>query len=88
MKPHEFWNCTYRELTEYVNSNTLQSEQILKENVILCDALCDKLIDVFAKKRPKRKSLVRDTFKNLFKKELEPHQQTPEEQIRILRSMK
>lgn len=88
MKPSEFWNCTYRELYVFVNSNSLQREEDTKQEIILLDALGEKIIDVIAKKHPKHISLVRNTFKSLFKEITEPHQQTSEEQIRILRSMK
>lgn len=90
MVPSEFWNCTYREIYSYVKSNSLQREQEYKSKIILFDALGEKILDAIARKRPKSTSLVRDKFKNLFEEELEPsnHQQTPEEQIKILRSMK
>ena len=90
MMPSEFWNCTYRELSTFVNSNSLQREEQYKQEIILFDALGDKIIDVIGRTRPRNISLVRNTFKNLFEEELQPstHQQTIEEQIRILRSMK
>lgn len=90
MKPSEFWNCTYRELYVFVKANNSKSEEDYKKNIVLFDALGNKIIDVIGRKRPKGISLVKNTFKKLFEEELEPtyHQQTPEEQIRILRSMK
>lgn len=90
MQPSEFWNCTYRELYRYVQAQKEHEEEVFKRDIVLADALGNKIIDVIARKRPKNISLVKNTFKHLFEKELEPtnHQQTPEEQIRILRSMK
>jgi len=88
MKPNEFWNCTYRELVEYVNSNTLQSEESYKKQIMLFDALGYKIIKALSAKNPKNISLVRETFKNLFEEELEDKPQTIEEQIRNLRSRK
>lgn len=90
MKPNEFWNCTYKDLYVFVKSNSKHSTEEYKKQIILFNALGDKIIDVIAKKRPKNINLVRNTFGTLFEKELEPtnHQQTPEEQIRVLRSMK
>ncbi len=87
MKPNEFWDCTYRELVEYVNANVLQSEIKIKNNIQLLDELGNKLICAFGSKHPKNLSLVKDVFKDLFEEELEPHHQTIEEQIEILRSM-
>ena len=91
MKPSEFWSSTYRELSVFVNANSLQREQEFKQDIVLFNALGDKIIEVIGRKRPKNINLVRDVFKELFKEELEPsvqHQQTIEEQVRILRSMK
>lgn len=88
MLPSEFWNCTYRELYQYVNSNSLQREKEYKKQIVLFDALGDKIIDVIGRKHPKNISLVRNTFESLFEEELKPHQQTIEEQIQNLRSRK
>lgn len=87
MKPHEFWNCTYKEASEYVKANSLQREKDLKQEIVLFDALGEKIINAIARKKPKNISLVHDTFKELFKKELEKDgPQSIEEQIRNLRS--
>jgi len=89
MKPYEFWNSTYREIFTFVNSNSLQREEEYKQEIILFDALGEKLLGVLATRHPRNVSLVRNTFKELFKEELNPSKgQTIEEQIRILRSMK
>lgn len=52
------------------------------------DALGDKLIMGLKIIKPKSKSLVRTTFKELFKEELKPKTQTIEEQIRNMRNWK
>ncbi len=88
MLPSEFWNCTYRELYQYVNSNSLQREKEYKKQIVLFDALGNKIIDVIGRRHPQNISLVNHTFKDLFEEELKPHQQTIEEQIRNLRSRK
>lgn len=89
MKPSEFWNCTYRECYQYVKSNSLQREEEYKKNIILFDALGEKMIDALARRHPKHTSLVKDVFGSLFEKELNSSkQQSIEEQVRILRSMK
>ncbi len=90
MMPSEFWDCTYKQLYTFVKSNSDKETEDYKREIILLDSLGNKIIDVIGRRKPKGISLVRNTFKELFKKELEPtyHQQTPEEQIRILRSMK
>lgn len=90
MKPSDFWNCTYREAYSFAHSNSLQREEEYKKEIVLLEALGNKIVGAIATKRPKNVSLVADTFKELFEKELNPspHVQTIEEQIRILRSMK
>lgn len=90
MTPNEFYECTYKQLYTFVKANIDKDAEDYKKQIILFDSLGNKIIDVIGKQRPKGISLVRNTFKSLFKEELEPtyHQQTLEEQIRILRSMK
>lgn len=89
MKPHEFWNSTYRELSLYVKSNSLQREEEYKKEIILMDAFGNKILNALATKRPKNISLVANVFKELFKGEIEKDKpQSIEEQIRNLRSRK
>lgn len=88
MKPKEFWDCTYREAYMFVKSNSLQKEIDYKKNIVLLDSLGEKILSALASRHPKRVDLVRTIFKDLFKEELTPHNQTIEEQIKILRSMK
>lgn len=88
MKPSEFWNCTYKEAYVFVKSNSLQRENDYKKDIILFDSLGNKILGALASKHPKNIDLIRTTFKELFKEELTPHNQTIEEQIKILRSMK
>lgn len=89
MKPHEFWECTYRELFEYVKANTNRREEDYKKEIILMDAYGNKLLTALATKHPKNISLVSNVFKELFKEELDKENpQSIEEQIRNLRSRK
>lgn len=88
MKPHEFWNCTYREAYTFVEANKKYAELNYKKEIVLTDSLGDKIITGLTGIKPKRISLVRNIFKDLFKEELSPKQQTIEEQIKILRGMK
>lgn len=89
MKPSEFWDSTYRELYTYAEANKKQRTEDFKREIVLFDALGNKLLSALASKKPKSVSLVKQTFKELFEEELAPSKtQTIEEQIRILRSMK
>ena len=67
-----------------------KGEKDLKQEIVLFDALGEKIINAiftFTRKKPKNISLVHETFKELFKKELEKDgPQSIEEQIRNLRS--
>lgn len=90
MKPDEFYDCTYKEAKEFVEYNSLQREEELKNQIFLYEAITDKMISAIKWNKPKYISLIKDTFKDLFKEELkqanEPKQQTIEEQIENLRS--
>lgn len=92
MKPHEFWSCTYREAKLYAESIRKQLTDDKKEQIILFEALGTKLVAGTNFKKSKNINLITDTFKNLFKEELEEQQvnkvQSFEEQIRIMRSWK
>lgn len=89
MTPQEFYDCTYKDVKEYVEYNSLQREKELKNQITLYEAVTDKMISATKWNKPKYISLTKDTFKELFESELKPKDgQTIEEQIRILRSMK
>lgn len=89
MKPNEFWNATYREAKMFVESRALYLKNRNKEIITIADAFGNKIIKALSWKNPKNRSLIKDVFKDMFSEELEPNKiQTPEEQIRILRSMK
>ncbi len=90
MKPNEFWSCTYRELTLYVKSSSLQRDQDYKKNIVLANALGNKLISAF-QKHPKNIDLITmKPFDKLFEDELnqKSNVQSIEEQIKNLRSRK
>lgn len=88
MKPNEFWKCTYREVYQFVKANQKHEEKEYKKEIVLFDSLGEKLLSALASRRPKKVSLVKNVFKDLFAEELSPKNQTIEEQIRILRGMK
>lgn len=72
MKPHEFWNSTYREVLLYVESCSFQYEQDLKSKILLAENLGNKLIgSSMTAKNPKNINLVKEIYSDLFKEELE-----------------
>jgi len=71
MKPHEFWNSTYREAKLYVESRSSQEESMFKHYVLLADNLGDKINSMSSTaKNPKAISLLKDRYSDLFKKEI------------------
>lgn len=90
MFPSEFLNCTYKQLVSFVNGRKNRENENFKNQIVLADALGNKIIDVIGRKKPKGISLIEDNFSLLFEEELKNknHQQTIEEQIRNLRSRK
>lgn len=90
MFPSEFLNCTYKQLVSFVNGRKNRENENFKNQIVLADALGNKIIDVIGRKKPKGISLIEDNFNLLFEEELKNknHQQTIEEQIRNLRSRK
>ncbi|MGN1012289.1 MAG: hypothetical protein ACI4ON_00440 [Clostridia bacterium] len=85
MKPEEYWNARYREVTLYCNVNLFKITDNIKRNIELYEAVTDKIITANAMcvKKPKFLKL-KEMFGNLFKKK----EQTVEEQIKMLRRMK
>ena len=71
MKPHEFANCDYREVSLFANSFIKNEENKLKNQIILFDKVSDKIIKMNPfNKKTKYISLVRDVYSELFKEEL------------------
>lgn len=69
MKPDEFWNCEFREMILYCDINIIRINEDFKTNIILHEAVTNKMIqaDPLGNKKPKVNPLTK-TFKELFKK--------------------
>jgi len=87
MKPNEFWNSTYREISAFTQSNLLHNVDDFRREIQLQEAVTDKLIqaDAMSNKRPKIVPLQK-TFKNIFPKQEETIQ-SPEEIARRMRAI-
>lgn len=87
MKPNEFWNSTYREVSIFCQMNLIRIADDFKLEITLQDETTNKLIQAnpMITNSPKIKPL-KEIFRNLFKQKEE--EQTIEEQIALLRSMK
>lgn len=73
----------------FVKSNNLRVEEEYKKQIILCDALGDKLSSELRMVKPKKLNLVKETFNHLFEEEISQIKNQPqsiEEQVRNLRS--
>lgn len=70
MKPNEFWNSTYREISTFTKSNLCHIMDSFRQEIRLQEAITDKLImaDAMINKKPKIIPLQK-TFEKLFPKE-------------------
>lgn len=71
MKPHEFWDSTYREVKLYVESRSSQIELEFKNKIMLVENLGNKINNAsLSSKKPKNINLIKDVYKDLFEEEL------------------
>lgn len=69
MKPDEFWNCEFKQMTLYCECNIIKTNEDFKTNIILHESVTNKMIqaDPLGNKKPKIIPL-KKTFEKLFKK--------------------
>ena len=69
MKPEEFWDCEFKHMVMYCETNIIRINEDFKNSIILNEAVTNKMLqaDPMGNKRPKIIPLVK-TFKNLFQK--------------------
>lgn len=72
MKPHEFWDSTYREINIYTQSNLCNIMDKFRQEIQLQEAVTDKLIlaDAMSNRKPKIVPLHK-TFEKIFPKKEE-----------------
>lgn len=88
MKPYEFWNCEYRYINTFLQTNMVRLLDDFKMQIMLQEAVTDKLIKADSmSKRPKVIPL-KKMFAKLFETEPKIRYQTPQEQIARLRKLK
>lgn len=91
MRPNEFWNCTYREVRLFVESQ-IKAEERQKKNIIsIANNFGDKLIAGLNMAKPKRINLIYDVYDELFAEEIEEERnknnnQSIAEMVRNLRA--
>lgn len=88
MTPSEFWNCTYREINIFTQTNLCKMIDQFRQDITLQEAVTDKLIlsDAMSNKKPKIIPLHK-TFKNLFPQNSQNTEQTTEEITRRMRQL-
>ena len=88
MKPDEFWNCEYKYINIFIQTNMVRILDDFKMQIMLHEAVTDKLIKADSmSKRPKVISL-KKLFAKLFETEPKIKYQSPQEQIVRLRKLK
>ena len=88
MNPDEFWNCEYRHINTFLQTNMVRILDDFKMQIMLQEAVTDKLIKADSmSKRPKVIPL-KKMFAKLFETEPKIKYQSPQEQIARLRKLK
>ena len=86
MKPNEFWNGRYIEISIYCQVHLIKIIDDLKRNINLQEATTNKLIMADRIWKKPKIVLIRDSYKDLFKDEQEKRQ-SPKEVTRRMREI-
>ena len=68
MKPDEFWNCEYKKINLYLQTNMTKILDDFKMQIILQEAVTDKLIKADSMNKKPKVIPLRKMFNKLFKK--------------------
>lgn len=71
MKPYEFWNATFREVTKFCEANIVRTYDEFRNQIIVQEASTDKLLMGDAMRKKPKIIPLKEMFKNLFKKQLD-----------------
>ncbi|MDO4282345.1 MAG: hypothetical protein Q4D02_01800 [Clostridia bacterium] len=66
MKPEEYWNSTYREISTFCQANMSRINDDFKMEIVLKEAETDKLLSGDAMRTRPKILRLKDTFKKLF----------------------
>lgn len=83
MKPKEFWNGRYSEISIYCQSNLARIIDELKSEINLQENVTNKLIKADSMSQKPKIILIRDSYKELFK--TEESEQSLEEQRNLIK---
>ena len=68
MKPNEFWNATFREISKYCEVNLIRTHDEFRNQIVVQEASTDKLLMGDAMRKKPKIMPLKKMFKNLFKK--------------------
>lgn len=68
MKPNEFWNATFREVSKFCEVNIVRVHDEFRNEIIVQEASTDKLLMGDAMREKPKIMPLKKMFKNLFKK--------------------
>jgi len=69
LMPSEFWNMSYKEVTKFCEANLVRMQDNFKRNIILQEAVTDKMIQADSMNKKPKIIPLRKIFKDLFKDE-------------------
>lgn len=68
MKPQEFWNCEYKTINTYLQTNMMKILDEFRIQIVLQEAVTDKLIKADSMSKKPKVIPLRKMFEKLFKK--------------------
>lgn len=68
LKPNEFWNSTYHEISLFCQTNMIKIKEDFKQEVILQEAATNKLIQADSMSKKPKIVPLKKMFKELFDK--------------------
>ena len=66
--PRDFWNMTYKEINKFCQANLIRLQDDFKRNIILQEAVTDKMIQADSMSKKPKIVPLRKMFQELFKK--------------------
>lgn len=71
MKPHEFWDCTYRDASLFVQSFFRKEVDDFKRQIVLYENFGNKILNAgMTSNNPRNVSLIEEVYDDLFEEEL------------------
>lgn len=68
LMPRDFWNMSYKEINRFCQANLIKLQDDFKRNIILQEAVTDKMIQADSMSKKPKVVPLRKMFQELFKK--------------------